>query len=251
MPSPKDKMSEVVQILNAVKTHIDSLLTEDEFQHHKIKLTSDLQRNIEYIALITGTGDVTSQPVSRLEPATTIAGEPIRFVGKAKAFDVEPEEQAVTDLKGRVDMIYPSFVDMDSKDLRKNVDDIVIRGVARKAKMKGITKDSPAIIDIAFIDEVKLAITTIAQHEAENDELQKQQGHKVTITKSNEVTGDGTGEVLSEWVEPDQQIENALGEEPAATSEDAPDSVEEIEQLKDAQEAEAKQEAKPKTSKKK
>lgn len=206
----KDEMSQIVHVLSGVKDFIDKLLTKEEHQHHKIKLMSDLQRNMEYISLITGAGDVAPTAIKRLPQATTIAGQPIRFTGKKRDFDVTPEETAVNSLKDRVDMIYPSFLTMDSKDIRKNVDDSVIRGVAKKAKMFGISKDSPAEIDIAFIDKVKGKII-------ENEQFkQEQEESKV-----------------------EQEIASAFDDQPKATSNDAPDSVEEIEKLKDEMETTA------------
>ncbi len=92
--------------------------------------------------------------------------------------------------------------------------------MAKKAGMKEVTRDNPAIIDVRFIDAIKAEIVKTEQFKLEQGQ-QKLEGLKTeagvpTLDRQEEETFDAF-----------------FNDGDKATSEDAPESIEEIEALKD------------------
>jgi hypothetical protein len=186
-----NQIAEAVGLLSAVKEQLKTILTDPEHEHHALKIQSDLQRQLEYLNLITGAGIVTSPTMTKLAEATTIAGQPIKFVGKKQVFDVTPEEVAVQSLKDKANRAYAGFLNEDSKTIRKEYDDTVIRAVAKKAGMKHVTMDEPEVIDMAFIDTVKAEIVKSEQFKMEQSEAAKvKPGQPVLDRNTEEVDGE-------------------------------------------------------------
>lgn len=95
----------------------------------------------------------------RTSPAQTIAQQ----VSKQKDKDSEAAiEQAIKErdermdkLRKDVDAAYETFATRKPGDIVKNVEDVVIRGVARKAGMVHVTTSVPERITNAFVEEVQ------------------------------------------------------------------------------------------------
>jgi len=152
------KYAEVIDILKDSQSKIGKLLSDPIDENHKLKIQTELQRAMDFLSLVTGLGDADAPTMVILGPARTIAGKKIEYKENTRPEDVMPDEFRLQKLKDKIDSLYDSFLTIDSKDLVKNYEDTVIRGVAKKAKMKGITKDNPVKLTIDFIDEIKAEI---------------------------------------------------------------------------------------------
>lgn len=174
----------VIEILADAKRQVaQELAGMDEASHHSIKVQADLQRNIEYLNLLTSTNIVgglvpQGSATEPLGPATTIGGQDIkRPASKPTAEDLEPGPRQVTELRASVEAQWDLFPTRDSKEILKEVPEMVIRGLAKKAKMIGITKENPETITLPFIEEVKDAILMEkARTVAMNEQREASQG---------------------------------------------------------------------------
>lgn len=149
----------VAKVLLAAQEQINVLLVGPDDELHRLKLNQSLQRDADYIVLVTGAGDVHQVQSTVLGPATTIGGKPIGKGPKFTEADLVPSDDKVFNLKLQVEAAMDYFgPDADSAGILANIPDIVIRGVAKKAGFKEITKDNPKEITVEFIDQVKEAL---------------------------------------------------------------------------------------------
>lgn len=161
---------QVIDILTDAKNQISQVLTTKNDEHHRLKLESDLQRNITYISLLTNTQDTQQKIAPETGPATTIAGKPIVVNKKVKVEDLEPHQERLEVLRRKIENAYPRFLKMETQFIKNEFEENVIRGVAKKAKMK-VTKEEPAEITLAFVEEIKENIRLMAQREKDMNEL--------------------------------------------------------------------------------
>jgi hypothetical protein len=234
-----NQITEAVEILSATKEQIKNILTDPIHENHSL---------MQYLSFITGTGDLTPKKEINLPAATTIAGQTIQYVGKKKTFDTTPEEEAVSSLREKANRAYESFLNLESKDIRKNFDPITIRAVAKKAGMKNVTMDEPVVIDVRFIDQIKAEIVKAEQFKLEQGELRIQSGFpnnkSINVEPGHPVMDRQEGVIGTD------EVESAFDDD-KSTSADVPDTVEEIEQLREAREAEKTEAAKTKATPKK
>jgi len=164
----------VVSILQDAKDRLASELTEPQDQNHKIRLQHALDREINHISLVTGTGVVVdAAPRTKLGPATSIAGEKIERPKLVVARDLEPKDEKLELLRKQVNETYGIFLTTENKELLKHV---VLKGVAKKAGLN--VKDLPAKLNTKAIEEIKAAI------KKENDAL------NARITEAEKNVGD-------------------------------------------------------------
>lgn len=206
----------VVEILQECKDHINLEMADmPDSEHHRLKLQADLNRNIEYINLLTGIGDTRPDEKVIVGPATTMGGQPIkRPPAKITSEDLEPEPRKVVELKARVEALWHTFVTRDSKEILKEVDDTTIRGVAKKAKMK-VTKDDPEVITLQFVEEVKDAILMekariIALQEQANNAANQPQAKDIDDELG--VNEPSTSHDFDDDIDPDTTIEDMATE---------------------------------------
>lgn len=157
---PKPSMSNhknVIAILKKAQSDIASELSGPQDQNHALRIHAILEKEINHLGLLTGTHDGSTAPTAKLQPATHILGEEIKAPVAATKPDLEPAAAEVETLKQRVEEAYPKFLNDTSKDIAKDWEDIVVRGVAKKAGLK-VTKDEPKTITIKFVEEIKAAI---------------------------------------------------------------------------------------------
>lgn len=161
---------QVIDILAGAKKTIESLLPHPQDEHNRLKITSDLERNIKYVSLLTNTPSVHDEAPVVLGPAKTIGGKKISVNQKVKLSDLEPNEQKVNVLRGKVEESYGRFLKMETLHIKNEFKDNVIRGVAKKAMMK-VNKEDPETITLEFIEEIKENIREQARRTAKNEEL--------------------------------------------------------------------------------
>jgi hypothetical protein len=152
-----EKYKQVIDILAKAKTDAKELLTSPEDEVHELHISHTLQTEINRLALLTNTGQVESSPHQKLEPATTILGSKIELAAPTAPEDLKAKKSKVDELKEKVDEAYELFPQKTNEEILSNMDDLVVRGVAKKAGLK-ISKDSPEKLDSAFIDQIKEAI---------------------------------------------------------------------------------------------
>jgi hypothetical protein len=151
------------EVLKGAIAALNAILTKPEDEMHRIKITQTLQREADYLVLVTGAGDVTENKGSVLGPATTIGGKAIAKLPRITERELRPSDDKVLDLKEQVESALVYFgPDADSAGILANLPDIVIRGVAKKAGLQ-VTKQKPEILTVEFVDQIKTAVA--AQNE--------------------------------------------------------------------------------------
>lgn len=159
-PAPLPKYRQVVNILNSTRQQINDLLTEPDEQTHRLRLDTALNNHTQQLALLTGTDGGEITPAPNLGPATTAGGIPIGRVPLVRKDEVDPKKEQMKVFAGKVESLYDQFLNIDSKELLLKYEDLVLRGVAKKAHLK-VTKDDPETLTIEFIEEIKASITEI------------------------------------------------------------------------------------------
>lgn len=152
------KHKQAIDILLKAKADVKALLTDPTDQHHALRIDSDLQKTINMLSLTTGNGGFTTESAKSHGPATTLFGEVIEKETATDARAVKPSQKDVADLKGKVEDAYKAFPKMETKDILSDIEDLVIRGVAKKVGMK-VSADNPKEITSDFIDQVKDVIS--------------------------------------------------------------------------------------------
>lgn len=163
------KYQQVIDILIQAKTEISALLNVKDDEHHRLKLEADLQRNITYLSLLTGATDTEVVTADKMGPATTIAGQPIVTNNKVKPADLQPSQERLQVLKNKIETAYAEFLTTETYKIKTDWEENVIRGVAKKAKMK-VTKEDPEIITLDFIEEIKQNIIEMDQRDSKNQQ---------------------------------------------------------------------------------
>lgn len=102
-----------------------------------------------------GGGDFVPTPITEMMGIKANKPKPI-----VKA-DLEPKNADVQALRDEADKAYRNFLERDNDSILANMEDIVIRAVAKKAGMD-VTSTVPEKIDEAFIISIKAAIETKA-----------------------------------------------------------------------------------------
>lgn len=173
------KYALVADILTKAKEEINVLLIDPQDQAHRLRLEHALDRESNYLSLITGTGDIATKPTNKLGPATSIAGEKIERPKLIVAKDLEPKDEKIEVLKAQVNEAYGIFLTTESKELLK-LDHLVLKGVAKKAGLN--PKELPAKLNVKAIEEIKAAI------KKEQDELDAKIADAETkVKEANEV----------------------------------------------------------------
>lgn len=156
------KHQQAIDVLLKAKEDIKKILTDDIDQNHALRIDSEFQKIINTFSLTTGQGGFVSEPAKVPGPATTFLGEELVKETITSPEAVKPSAEAVAELKIKIEEHWKTFPDTDSVQILNDVDETIIRGVARKAGVKGVTKDNPKEITTAFIDQVKETITKSA-----------------------------------------------------------------------------------------
>lgn len=145
-------------ILTGAITTINAILNHSDDELHRLKLIQSLQREADYLLLVTGAGDLSESTGSVLGPATTIGGRPIGKLPRITERDLRPADDAVLNLKEEVESALFYFgPNSSSAGILANMPDLVIRGVAKKAGLT-VSKDNPKELTVEFIDEIKGAL---------------------------------------------------------------------------------------------
>jgi len=182
-----DKYKQVLTVLQSAKAEINAILTDPDDELHRIRLTNNLQKDHDNLALLTKSGDLVGEPVQGLKPAKKIGGKLIGMHKKAKV-DLKPSEEKVNVLKAKVETAFEAFPNTPAKEILKTYDDLVIRGVAKKVQMK-VTADDPAKITIPFINDIKkeIKVFTEKQTAAAKGKAEAEQG------KTKQADGSASG----------------------------------------------------------
>lgn len=157
-----NKQELVIQILQEAQGLVKQLLTEPDEQHHALRIESTLQREINMFSLLTNT-KVPNAPVSapiELGNATSVLGQRITKTAETAPADLLPTGQAVQQLTEKVEDAYTRYASMTAEEILAKEEDIVLRGVAKKAGIKGVSKDNPKKIDLDFVQRLKEKIPT-------------------------------------------------------------------------------------------
>lgn len=180
-PAPVHKYRQVINILNQAKSDVLALLSAPEDEMHRIRIGTGLTNMGQHLGLTTGTDGAEVPTAQTLGPATTIGGKPLMKAVPVKKEDTNPKDEMVKVLAGKVESLYDQFLTIDSKELLLKYEDLVLRGVAKKAHLK-VTKDDPEVLTLEFIEEIKASIGEI---NALNDKNGGQKGTAEEIDLDN------------------------------------------------------------------
>lgn len=147
----------VLNILKGAQDQVKEILSAPEDAAHLLRITTTLEREMNIFSLVTGTNNPQAQPSQPpLKPAATLMGEKIKSIAAStKPADLVPPKQAVDDLTAKVEDAYTRFADMTAEDILDKEEDLVIRGVAKKAGIKGVSKDNPKKVTLEFVKDIK------------------------------------------------------------------------------------------------
>lgn len=185
------KYQQVIDLLTETKQKISALLTDKNDEHHRLKLEADLQRDITYLSLLTNTQATNGQmDAPTFGPAKTIAGKPIPTKEQVNREQLEPNEEKVQVLRNKVEAAYNTFLTTESLVILREYEENVIRGVAKKAKMK-VTREEPETITLAFVEEIKQNIIEMQHRDQKNQELKDSATSNITDGSAAISTTDG------------------------------------------------------------
>lgn len=185
---------QVIDILAGAKAAITKLLSANDDEHHRLRLEADIDRDITYLSLLTNTENVHEEKFMKAPPATTIGGKPIVRKEIVRPTDLQPAQDKLNVLRQKVDAAYPRFVNMESLFIKNEFEDAVIRGVAKKAKMK-VTREDPEKVTLEFIDEIKENIVELERREMRQQ--QQKQEAELGMTGSGKTLDEKIDESLS------------------------------------------------------
>lgn len=166
-----NKHEQVIDELSTAKSNIDRILSDPDDQHHKLRMGNAIQREINYLAMITGNATAGEQPSQILGPATHIGGQKINYPDRTKSEELKTDDQSLTELREKVETAYTEFPSKTSEEILAEYDDIIIRGVTKKSGIP-INKDKPKVLSVKFVDGIKKAIDIQLAKKAEADQAE-------------------------------------------------------------------------------
>lgn len=212
-----NKFQAAAKVLLAAKDQINVLLTGPDEELHRLRLEQTLQREADYIVMVTGSGDMHSVETQSLGPATTIGGKPISKIRKITEADLLPSDDAVLNLKQQVENALVYFgPESNSAGILANIPELIIRGVAKKAGLK-VTKDDPKELTVEFIDQVKAALVekNIVPVKTVTDDMTDEERERLEALKNPSLPGITTvSDQPTEGMPGMQQLE---GQQPIVT----------------------------------
>ena len=151
-----DNYKKVIGILTTAKDQLKVLLSEPEDAAHLLRIETSMQNEINRFGLLTGT-EYETVATAAAKPAATLFGQKIERETETTAAELEAPKEKLEVLKEKVEGAYEEFLTKGTDAILSNMDETVIRGVAKMAGLKVTTKE-PEKISSAFIEEVKEAI---------------------------------------------------------------------------------------------
>jgi hypothetical protein len=181
----------VIDKINALKLAIKKdLSTDPELEPFLIRCENSLETmsralnvaiggEITQLSAHAGNGEFIPQPLTAVLDMSVKKGE------KTNADDINPRQAEIDKIKAEVNDVYNSIIERESKDILESTDELILRGVAKKAGLN-VDANNPETITVAFIDEIKAAIKSkkeiankIAEAKAGQTELTDEQKQKV------------------------------------------------------------------------
>lgn len=141
--------------------------------------------NVMHNGLKHRVGEVIIEPATNAwqpAPLTYVLGEAINEIKPLSADTAKPSSADINKLKQEVQEAYGGFVERNSESILANMEDMIIRGVAKKAGMD-VTSIDPEIITIEFIDSIKEAIKNKYAVEVAKESVNS--ANEDTIIKNN------------------------------------------------------------------
>ena len=134
--------------------------------------------------------NVGGQPFPEKKPLTHIFGVELKApsVKKVTKEVVTPSETEVSELQQFTDSAWKEFLTLPASELKERYGDLVIRAVAVKAGMD-VTPTSPEKVNVAFINEVKKAVTFKDETQKaidEADQAAKELKEKIITEETNQ-----------------------------------------------------------------
>jgi antitoxin component of RelBE/YafQ-DinJ toxin-antitoxin module len=183
--------SQIIEILDHAQKQIESI-ENPSIQWLKTKIVMDLKRHSNALKQNLGVDISSDLPKPKVAPLTKLFGKEI--TGKApvvkdvnkpfrqSSFEVEQKE-----LELKVSELYPRFLTTESDHLLDSLNDIEIRGVAKKAGLP-VTETNPKKIDVTFINQIKDAIRLQIKPEGVQENLQVDGNSENSVDTPNEPT---------------------------------------------------------------
>jgi uncharacterized protein YnzC (UPF0291/DUF896 family) len=165
MASQKQKeiVQRVIDKINALKSAIKKdLLTEPELEPFLIRCENSLETmsralnvaiggDIEPLSAIAGNGEFIPQPL------TAVLDMAVNKVEKTNIDDINPRQAEIEKIKAEVKNVYKSMLEREPKDILEGTDELILRGVAKKAGLN-VDANTPETLSVEFVKEIQLAI---------------------------------------------------------------------------------------------
>lgn len=191
------KYLKVAEVLIRLKELISEELIAPEDEMHKLRLMGVLQREADFIKLITQSGDIDTGTTANLGPATSIGGVPISKVKKFTEEDLIPSDDKVHQLKKKVEKAWNDIPGMDPASVLAAYEDIVIRGVAKKAGMF-VNKDQLPVISVQDIEGLQDRIAFLENQNKQPGSITSEPEPVIPIPTQEKATTENTATVLDE-----------------------------------------------------
>lgn len=173
----KKQIVAAVEEMEGCRDRIMLIFADESLVHLRNRVAEQFNMQIQFLKGKTGVLDFTpKEAAGTIQRVTSFMGTKIEVnaqsnkvdVGGSPAVDELPsgpfvkpataDEVALQELIARIDAVYPTFTGLGNDEILNSLDDLEIRGIAKKAGLP-VTETNPEKIDGKFIDQVKDAIT--------------------------------------------------------------------------------------------
>lgn len=173
-------IQKAAQITQEAKNQVNELFKETQFSQSLLNINSLFDQILTRFkfqgALLDKDKD--KNPITDFGPITNFMGEAIKLDKAVKKSDLTPKEEEKKKFLAKVDKLFNEIKEMDPESVLKSYslpeDKLVIKGVAKKAKVEGFNTRK---IDANYINDIILGIQ-ILQDEQDAIDLASAQSVK-------------------------------------------------------------------------
>lgn len=156
----KPVIEKVIEKLGIVKDELMNDLSDPELEQFRLRVGNSFDTMSRALSVATG-GQIdklgengsTFQPKPLKKLLDMDVDETVKTTDEA----VNPRKEEIERIKQEVTDAYEGFLDRDSAEIIDSVEELIIRGVAKRAGMS-VDANTPEKITVPFIDEIKEAI---------------------------------------------------------------------------------------------
>lgn len=174
MSTSTSTLKEVAAILSKTKAEINKLLEAKEHHMLLLGLNANLDKMANRVGFLSGTS-LTSDQSEKFKPVTNFMGEDISIPKKIDKDEIEPGEADRLIFVDKVERLYAEFLTIPPDGILNSYtlpeDQLVVRGVAKKAGIEGYADRE---FTVQFLQEIAEGIKTNEAEDAKQKEIDLQ-----------------------------------------------------------------------------